>query len=388
MENVDFKSLFEQSTALELVVDINFNIVAASNAYLKATKSARNTIVGSNIFDAFPDNPNDMQANGESVVRASLKRVLATKEADNLPITKYDIPKREHANEFEPKYWKPVHSPVFDPFNNVSYIIQRVEDVTETIILAQQLEEEKKAFRLIEESEMYFRQLAEMMPAKISNSDAKGNVIYYNKQWLDYTGLSFEELKAFGYYNILHPDEVEEFKKRLTVAAQTGTVLEMEMRIKNRKGDYKWHLNLASPIKDEKGHVKMWVGSTTEMHEQMIQKEELEKAVQERTKELEQVNRQLIFQNLEKERRAGELEEMVKERTSALRNSNEDLQKINSDLDNFVYTASHDLKAPISNIEGLISVLMKKIPGENLDAAKIIELMNQSIHPSIQKYLI
>jgi PAS domain S-box-containing protein len=379
MEMADFQAVFEQSTALELIMDTDLTIVAASNAFLEATKSNRNSIVGKNLFEAFPDNPDNSSSNGEALIRASLNHVLTRKETHSLPVTRYDIITADSTKEYEPKYWKPIHIPVFDELNTMKYIIQRVEDITDTMLLAQQLEQEKIALKKVMESESYFRQLADIMPAKISNSDAQGNVIFFNKQWLDYTALTFDELKAFGYHNIMHPDELEEFQQRLVKAAETGKVLEMEMRFKNRKGEYKWHLNLASPIKDENGKVIMWVGSTTEIHDQVLHKEELERAVKERTKQLEEANKALVVQNKEKAERAAELEETVKERTGELRKSNEDLQNINADLDNFVYTASHDLKAPVSNIEGLLYYLETKIPFDNPVVTEIIDKMKQSI---------
>jgi two-component system, sensor histidine kinase and response regulator len=68
------------------------------------------------------------------------------------------------------------------------------------------------------------------------------------------------------------------------------------------------------------------------------------------------------------------LEERVRERTEELvlknqelETTNHELQRINNDLDNFVYTASHDLKGPIANIEGLIAVLNKKLKGRITD---------------------
>ncbi len=48
------------------------------------------------------------------------------------------------------------------------------------------------------------------MPAKITNANAEGGITYCNKNWPDYTGMSFEELKSFGYHNVMHPDELEE----------------------------------------------------------------------------------------------------------------------------------------------------------------------------------
>ena len=85
-------------------------------------------------------------------------------------------------------------------------------------------------------------------------------------------------------------------------------------------------------------------------------------------KELEKVNRLTLETNQQ-------LEERVKERTR-------ELTRVNKDLDNFVYTASHDLKAPINNIEGLVKVLHEILkehgsPPEGVNP--VIEMMNSSV---------
>jgi PAS domain S-box-containing protein len=75
------------------------------------------------------------------------------------------------------------------------------------------------------------------------------------------------------------------------------------------------------------------------------------------------------------------LELKVKERTLELSKKNEELLKINSDLDNFIYTASHDLKAPISNIEGLVINLSEELKAiSNEDINTMLSLMHHSIN--------
>jgi signal transduction histidine kinase len=84
-----------------------------------------------------------------------------------------------------------------------------------------------------------------------------------------------------------------------------------------------------------------------------------------------------------------ELETKVKERTSDLQDSekkllhkNEDLVKINTDLDNFIYTASHDLRAPVSNIEGLMSALSDTLKANafySQDVERIIKMIEGSV---------
>ncbi|TXK24841.1 PAS domain-containing protein [Pontibacter qinzhouensis] len=61
---------------------------------------------------------------------------------------------------------------------------------------------------------------------------------------------------------------------------------------------------------------------------------------------------------------------------------NKELLAINADLDNFVYSASHDLKAPISNIEGLLKVLVEYLPDDMLEldvVQRLIGLIENSI---------
>lgn len=61
-----------------------------------------------------------------------------------------------------------------------------------------------------------------------------------------------------------------------------------------------------------------------------------------------------------------------------LNNKNEQLNKVNKDLDTFVYTASHDLKAPINNIEGLITVMENSV-GSSTETYEVIQMMRESI---------
>src|ERR1051326_4381665 len=79
----DFRALFESVPGLYLVLTPDFHIIAASDAYLHATMTRREDILGQNIFDAFPDNPQDPSATGVRNLGASLKRVLKTRSEEH-----------------------------------------------------------------------------------------------------------------------------------------------------------------------------------------------------------------------------------------------------------------------------------------------------------------
>ena len=112
----DFRALFESAPGLYLVLDPQLRIVAASDAYLRATMTTREGIVGRDIFEVFPDDPNDPGASGVAKLRASLERVRRGRVADAMAVQPYAI--RRPAAEgggFEERYWSPLNSPVCGP---------------------------------------------------------------------------------------------------------------------------------------------------------------------------------------------------------------------------------------------------------------------------------
>jgi signal transduction histidine kinase len=130
---------------LYLVLHPDLSIAAVSNAYLRATMTEREKILGRGIFDVFPDNPDDPNADGVRNLRASLERVLQKRKADTMPVQKYDIRRPEsEGGGFEERYWSPVNCPVFEQNGELAYIVHRVEDVTEFVKLKQRgIEQEK-----------------------------------------------------------------------------------------------------------------------------------------------------------------------------------------------------------------------------------------------------
>lgn len=127
-----FRALFESLPGLYAVLQPDFTVVAASDAYLAAWLKGRTELTGRNIFDAFPENPDDPSATGAANLRASLERVLATKATDTMPIQKHDIAGLDGA--YREKYWSPINSPVLGVNGEVEYLIHRVEDVTDFVL--------------------------------------------------------------------------------------------------------------------------------------------------------------------------------------------------------------------------------------------------------------
>jgi PAS domain-containing protein len=142
---IDFVTLFNAAPGNYLVLDAEFRIQAVTDAYLAATKTDRNTIIGQWLFHVFPDNPDDPLADGVANLRASLERALALKTPDRMPIQKYDIPLPDNSGEFEVRYWRPLNKPVLNADGSVRYIIHWVEDVTDLITLRENMQREQES---------------------------------------------------------------------------------------------------------------------------------------------------------------------------------------------------------------------------------------------------
>jgi signal transduction histidine kinase len=136
IELSEYRTLFEQSPGLLLILKPDLTIAAVTDAYLSATMTEREKITGKGIFEVFPDNPNDETADGVRNLRRSLNTVLQKKVQDIMPIQKYDIKKSgTEKEEFEERFWSPVNSPIMGSDGAVKYIVHKVEDVTEFVRL-------------------------------------------------------------------------------------------------------------------------------------------------------------------------------------------------------------------------------------------------------------
>ncbi|QEC63256.1 PAS domain S-box protein [Mucilaginibacter ginsenosidivorans] len=178
-----------------------------------------------------------------------------------------------------------VLEPVYDADGNVDGVAFFGFDVTGLI----------KANEEVKESENRFRFLADAIPHKMWTSGPDGHATYYNKGWYDYTGVTdFKALNKRA-WEIIHPDDFEAAKEAWTRVVKNGESLESEQRFLNTDGEYLWHLTRVYPHKDENGKVIMWVGTSTNIHEQKMTQEAL-KVSEEHFKAIANNNSIIIWQ--------------------------------------------------------------------------------------------
>lgn len=124
-------------------------------------------------------------------------------------------------------------------------------------------------------SREHFKLLSDHIAQMSWTNLPNGDINYFNQRWYEYTSLSFEETKEWGWRAVVHPDDIEETIATYVDALQSGKAFEIENRYRRgRDGSYRWHLNRSVPLRNETGEIIFWVGTATDIEDQ---KRELER---------------------------------------------------------------------------------------------------------------
>ncbi|MBF8963281.1 CHASE domain-containing protein [Pontibacter sp. FD36] len=363
-------------------------------------------------------------------------------------------------------------------FFDVSCSVHPIEDGSRdayAIIEVRDITEEKRAQQAIIESEARFRTMADNAPVIISILDIWKQSVYVNKQWLDFTGRTFEDSINFGWQQVIHPQDVAAFEEQYNQAQASEAGFRAEIRMRRHDGQYRWMVATCTPRFGADGDFLGYISSTIDITDikeadrkvkqnaELLQKlfvevpalvglvrasdkqyllanplyrklfgnrllvgktlheahaelayqgilEEIDKVFSTGTHyvgkevplmidrhndgKLTQSYFNMVIQPLMDAKGkpeavlifAVEVTELVKARTKLVSTNEElslknmELLRTNNDLDNFVYTASHDLKSPIANMEGLSNMLRDILEGKlESEDKQLLDMLAEAI---------
>jgi PAS domain S-box-containing protein len=145
--------------------------------------------------------------------------------------------------------------------------------------------EKKRAEEAVLASQDNLRLIIDTMPVLAWSAQADGRVDFFNQRWLNYTGLSPSQAENWGWAQAFHPDDMP----RVTVYWQsmmgTGESGQIEARLRQFDGNYRWFIIRAEPLRDESGAIVKWYGTNTDIDD----RKRAEEAVRERELNLRQI---------------------------------------------------------------------------------------------------
>jgi diguanylate cyclase (GGDEF)-like protein/PAS domain S-box-containing protein len=173
------------------------------------------------------------------------------------------------------------------------------------------------------DGESRFRMLSEAIPQIVWTASPDGGVDYCNRRWFDLTGLTPEQTMGSAWEQVVHPDDLPFCREQWTKSLRDGSPFEMEQRLRDTTGGYRWQLVRAIPVRDAAGAIMKWFGACTDIEEQKQTLQALEAQIKDRSAELADANTRLQEEmwerDLARQRLDQQNEKMVQELTERSR---------------------------------------------------------------------
>ncbi|MEO5498994.1 MAG: PAS domain-containing protein, partial [Candidatus Saccharimonadales bacterium] len=203
----------------------------------------------------------------------------------------------------------------------LALVIGRLKERIDRLLLNEQLARLKA-----EESANQLEFMAAVMPQKIFTILPNGDSDYVNPQWNEYMGDTEDGNGESNWAEIVHPSDHAENDQHWKHSLETGEPFQYEHRLKRKDGKYRWHLTRATALRDKRGKITLWVGSSTDIEDVR------------RTKKLEAGTARLIKQRSQ-------------------------LMELNNAKDEFISLASHQLRTPATGVKQYLNMAIDGFTG-------------------------
>ena len=133
--------------------------------------------------------------------------------------------------------------------------------------------ERKRAEEAVLRSEKELRNVIDTIPAIVWSALPDGSNTYVNSRFVEYSGMSGEQMAGSGWQAAIHPDDLQRHVGKWRASVATGEPHENEMRFRRADGQYRWHLDRGLPLRDETGNILKWYGVVTDIEDRKCAEE-------------------------------------------------------------------------------------------------------------------
>jgi PAS domain S-box-containing protein len=175
---------------------------------------------------------------------------------------------------------------------NLEKLVEERTSQLETVksALEQDLAERRRMEKLLLRSHDFYLTLLEEFPTLVWRSGTDCKCDYFNKAWLKFTGKSLEQEAGEGWTEGVHPDDRERSVDLYLDAFRARRPFQMEYRLRRHDGEFRWVLDSGAPFNNLDGQFAGYIGCCYDIHENKRLREDLERIVEKRTRDLAQTN--------------------------------------------------------------------------------------------------
>jgi formate hydrogenlyase transcriptional activator len=206
----------------------------------------------------------------------TLERITSRVHPDDLVLVQNMIERVRHAAddfEFEHRLLMPDQS--IKHIHLFAHAAKNKDGRLEYIGAVQDVTRRRLAEEQLRERELNLRRITQTIPGMLWSATAEGEVDYSNRPWLDFTAMTAEQAKGWGWTAAIHPDDRDSLIEGWRSCLASGTPFDMEARMRRFDGAYRWFLFRANPLRGESGKIVKWYGTSTDIEDRKRREEVL-----------------------------------------------------------------------------------------------------------------
>jgi PAS domain S-box-containing protein len=119
------------------------------------------------------------------------------------------------------------------------------------------------------EAEKQFHTLADTIAQLVWMARPDGYRFWFNQRWYDYSGLTLEQLLGDGWQTVCDTAELPRVLKSWHAALAKGEAWEETYPLRRHDGQMRWHLARAIPVRDARGDIECWFGTSTDIQDRI-----------------------------------------------------------------------------------------------------------------------
>jgi PAS domain S-box-containing protein len=250
----------------------NFRQIVNSIPGLVCTMNAAGEIQLLNrpLLEYFGKTAEEMKSwmNSGAVHPDDLPRVLAAFSHSVTTGTPYDIEHRCRRADGVYRWFQVRALPVRDADSRI----------TGWYVLLIDIHDRKRAEEALRASECDLSSIINTIPMLAWSANPEGFCDFLNQRWLDFTGLSTEQARGWGWVATIHPDDAKGMLDSWQMGLVSGRIADVEVRMRRFDGVYRWFLLRASPLRDKSGKIIKWYGTNTDIDDRKRAEEELRRS--------------------------------------------------------------------------------------------------------------